>query len=136
MCARLLIAQPDQGLTGKTDLSPYDIGQWMIENGYTVPYGGTANEAFWDIADYLGLQCEIIDTSAESIVATLEEGKPIIANVGPGYFTSFGHFFVLTGVTEDGMIIVNDPYSGTRSSQLWDPELIASESLVLYAYSL
>ena len=135
-CGPTAVAMVYQGLTGNTDISPYDIGKWAIDNGYAAPYVGTSNELCYDAADYLGLQCEEIPISAESIIATLEEGKPIIANVAPGTFTDFGHYFVLTSVTSDGQVILNDPFSGTRSSQLWDPELIASESFVLYAYSL
>ena len=135
-CGPTALAMVYQGLTGKTDISPYDIGKWAVDNGYAAPFVGTVNDLFIDIEDYLGLQCEEIPSDVESIVATLEEGRPIIANVGPGTFTSFGHYFVLAGVTDDGQVILNDPFSGTRSSQLWDPELIAAESYALYAYSL
>jgi hypothetical protein len=41
----------------------------------------------------------------------------------------------LAGITSWGKVVVNDPYSVERSSQLWDPELIASEAIVLYAFS-
>ena len=135
-CGPTSLAMVYQGLTGKTDITPYDVGKWSIDNGYTVPYAGTSNELFFDITDYLGLKVEDIPVDAESIITTLEEGRPIIASVAPGYFTSFGHFFVLAGVTDDGQVILNDPYSGTRSSQLWDPDLIAYNSYALYAYSL
>ena len=135
-CGPTSVAMVYQGLTGNTDISPYDIGKWAVDNGYAAPYVGTSNELCYDAADYLGLQCEEIYPSAESIIAALEEGKPIIANLAPGTFTDFGHYFVLTGVTPDGLVIVNDPFSATRSSQLWDPELIASESFALFAYSL
>ena len=44
--------------------------------------------------------------------------------MGPGAFTTTGHFIVLTGC-EDGMIRVNDPNSRKNSEKLWTYEEIA-----------
>ncbi len=41
-------------------------------------------------------------------IEAIQNGHPVIVSVN-GYFTSGGHFMVLTGVTEDGYFIVNDP---------------------------
>lgn len=135
-CGPTSMAMIYQGLTGNTDLTPYDMGEIAVENGYVIEYAGTSNDFFTDIPGRLGLSCEMISENADAITETLAEGKPIIANVGQGMFTNFGHFFVLAGLTDDGKIILNDPYSASRSSQTWDPELIANESVALYAYSL
>lgn len=43
------------------------------------------------------------------IISELAAGHPVIARCGPGIFTKKGHFIVLTGVTENGLITVNDP---------------------------
>ena len=32
--------------------------------------------------------------------------------MGPGDFTNQGHFIVLSGLTEDGHVLVNDPTQG------------------------
>lgn len=43
--------------------------------------------------------------------AALKEGKTAIVLMGPSsIFTDSQHFIVLTGMTEDGRILVNDPY--------------------------
>ena len=48
--------------------------------------------------------------------------------MGPGKFTSGGHFIVLRGITEDGKILVADPGSQKRSNQKWDLSLILSQA--------
>ena len=60
------------------------------------------------------------------IVRNLEVGNPIICVVGPGDFTSTGHFIIMTGY-EDGFVSVNDPNSNARSEQLWDLKTVMSQ---------
>ena len=40
----------------------------------------------------------------------LEEGYACAIYMGPGDFTSGGHYVLATGVNEDGTIKINDPY--------------------------
>lgn len=45
------------------------------------------------------------------VIKALQNNQIVIALVGSGTnFTSGGHFIVLTGITSDGKIMVNDPY--------------------------
>jgi hypothetical protein len=71
----------------------------------------------WDIfpavSSIYGINCSQI--SSASIIQALSSGKPVIMSCKPGEFTSTGHFIVLTGVTEDGYITVNDPNSAHAS---------------------
>lgn len=49
----------------------------------------------------------------------LREGKvAIVMENGKSYFTTGGHFLVLSGLTEDDRIIVKDPYEPNYSSEL------------------
>ena len=48
--------------------------------------------------------------------------------MGKGDFTNGGHFIVLTGLTSDGKVIVNDPASVRRSNQTWDLGLIQNQA--------
>ena len=133
-CGPTSLAIIYQGLTGDNSVSPYDMAQLAYEMG-CVSNLGTGNNLLYDACEALGLVCWEIPATAESIVEALGNGTPIIANVGIGYFSTSGHFFVLAGITDDGLVILNDPYSVTRSSLLWDPEFIASESMMLIAYA-
>ena len=124
-----------QGLTGNKEISPYDMGRLAEDGGYVDYDQGSMPDLFLGFASQLGLTCWEAPVSSESIKLSLEAGYPVIANVGPGRFSKVGHFFVLAGLSEDGMVVLNDPYSPERSSKLWDPEVIASESQALYVYS-
>ena len=135
-CGPTSLAMVYQGVTGKSDLSPHDLAAIAEDRGYMSTYEGTDSSFLTDMAGELGMYCETPYPTSDSIVSALEGGAVIIANLGPGQFTEHGHFFVLAGLADDGKVIINDPYSATRSSQTWDCELIASEAVELFAYSL
>ena len=56
--------------------------------------------------------------------------------MGPGDFTTTGHFIVLSGMTEDGRIVVHDPNSEVRSSMTWELETILNQCQNLWVYSI
>ena len=58
----------------------------------------------------------------------------MIVNVGPGDFTDSGHFFVARGVSNDGTIQINDPYSSVNTAKTWDANAIANQSIMMYAF--
>ena len=133
-CCPTTLAMVYQGLTGKTDMTPYDMGVLAANDGYMSEYEGT--DAFFLIneAQGLGLNCYEIYLATESMLAALENGDVLIANVGPGDFTNDGHFIVVTGL-KDGKLIVNDPYSKQRSEKLWDPDEVMNQCKAVFAYS-
>lgn len=133
-CCPTALAMVYQGLTGKTDMTPYDMGVLAANDGYMSEYEGTDAYFLINEAAGLGLSCYEIYFAAESIVAALEAGQVLIANVGPGDFTTDGHFIVITGL-KDGKLIVNDPYSKVRSDKLWEPRDIIDQSLIIFAYT-
>ena len=77
----------------------------------------------------LGLACEGILSPAASFVRYLKSGFVVIVNVGPGDFTDSGHFFVARGVSNDGTIQINDPYSSVNTAKTWDANAIADQSI-------
>ena len=59
-------------------------------------------------------------SDAQSLVNELAKGdRLVIALMGPGMFTSGGHFIVLTGVRSDGKISVADPWSRGYTDMKW-----------------
>lgn len=60
-------------------------------------------------------------------VKALNEGKPVITSMTPGYFTRGGHFITLTGINKDGRVYVNDPASQVRGEQTYLPNFIESQ---------
>lgn len=71
----------------------------------------------WDIfpavAEIYQVSCNAI--SSASILQELAAGKPVIMSCSPSEFTSKGHFIVLSGLTEDGYVMVNDPNAAHAS---------------------
>lgn len=78
-------------------------------------------------------------TLSEKVIKknTLEAGKPIIAVMGPGDFTQKGHFIVMTGMTDDGKVKVNDPNSMKKNSQQeWDIDVFMKQTKNLWAFEV
>ncbi|MFR6393700.1 MAG: C39 family peptidase [Roseburia sp.] len=64
----------------------------------------------------------------------LSQGHPIICIMGPGDFTTSGHFVVLTGVDSDGKITVNDSNSKKNSNKAWKIDDLMSQIRDLWVY--
>ncbi|MGL5381822.1 C39 family peptidase, partial [Clostridium sp.] len=116
-CGPTSLAMVVVGLTGNTDINPKIIADASLESGYLVEGVGSS----WDLmtlgAASFGLIGEELSLREDTILNTLRNGQPIIATMGPGTFTTSGHFIVLTGVDKDNKIIVNDPDSKIKSNQ-------------------
>lgn len=132
-CCPTSLSMVYMGLTGKTDKTPADMAVLATENGYAADGEGTIGSFLTDMAPSLGLQCELFTPSSDALLTYLESGYAVIVNVGPGDFTTAGHFFVATGVASDGSIRINDPYSKTNSSVTWDADRLTNQSIAMYA---
>ena len=95
---------------------------------------GSAWDMMTELAEELGLWAEEMVFDEEHIMNTLEEGSPIICIMGPGDFTTSGHFIVLTGVDSNGEILVNDPNSLSNSERSWKLEDLMSQIRNLWSY--
>lgn len=133
-CCPTSLSMVYMALTGKTDKTPADMAALATADGYAVDGEGTIGEFLVDDAGKLGLACEEFSPSAESLVRYLKNGFVVIVNVGPGDFTDSGHFFVARGVSSDGSIQINDPYSSVNTAKTWDANAIANQSIMMYAF--
>ena len=98
--------------------TPQYIAEFATENGYSVSGNGSSWTLISEGGEKLGLDVTEIPLDENRIIRNLEVGNPIICVVGPGFFTSTGHFIVMTEY-EDGYVRVNDPNSHNRSEQTW-----------------
>ena len=64
----------------------------------------------------------------------LDEGCPVVVNVGPGDFTDSGHYMVIVGYDDQGFII-NDPNSRTNSEKRWTFDQLNGQVRNLWAMS-
>lgn len=135
-CCPTSLAMVYQGLTGKGDLTPYDMGRRASEGGYETQFDGTDATFLVSEAASLGLSCKEVAADAASVRAALEGGAVLICNVGPGDFTDNGHFFVVTGIDDAGNLTVNDPYSAERSNRSWNVDTVLGQTKALWAYRL
>ena len=104
--------------TGDQAMSPDKIMDFAVKEGYCVKGKGTAWALIGEGAEKLGLNSKELPLSEGVIRRELAKGNPVICVMGPGVFTTTGHFIVLTGY-ENGQFRVNDPNSLRRSQKLW-----------------
>ncbi len=133
-CGPTSLAMVIVGLTGDTNINPKIVADYSAANGYRIDGVGTSWGLFTSGAINFGLKGTEISRSAENIISSLKNGNPIISSMKPGHFTSSGHFIVLTGINENGKIIVNDPNSTKLSSLEWDISLIINESKGMWSF--
>ena len=115
-------------------MAPDKMLEYAYEKGYCTPGYGTAWTLISKGAVDLGFTVKELPNVKRSVMRELEAGHPIILNVGPGDFTTTGHYMVMVGV-EDGLIRINDCNSYANSSKLWDFDQIESQIRNMWAIS-
>ena len=105
------------------------------EEGGHVDSGMTSWTLMTDGAAKLGLASEELPADESSVLSALSQGRPVICSVGPGDFTTTGHFIVLAGLDGSGGVSVHDPNSEERSHRAWDVGRILSQCRNLWAFS-
>lgn len=113
-CAAMLI----ETLTGKT-FTPADACAWALKKGYKAPNQGTYYAYFAPQFKEHGITCEQLnwknvygkpsDPIHTKAFDLLKKGYYLIAVMGPGTWTTSGHFVVVWW--EDGKVRINDPNS-------------------------
>lgn len=115
-CAPTCIAMVFSYLQAR-EIYPNDITDFT-GNRYYVNGAGSSWDIFSACAAHWGISCTYIGSSGERIAGELSKGHPVILSMGPGTFTSAGHFIVLTGIDEDGKVTVNDPNDSSKKDHI------------------
>lgn len=134
-CGPTCLSMVRCGLSGDTDWNPAQVARMAQRQGYYEPGAGSSWLLMSEGAENMGLSVSEVIFDEEHIRVALEDGCPIICSMGPGDFTSAGHFIVLTGVDTDGKIKVCDPNSRKRSEKTWELSEIMPQMKNLWAYS-
>lgn len=107
--------------TKDPEMRPDKIAQFAIDNGFCAP----GNGSYWSLISKggakLGLKVTEIPLDKDRMIRNLEAGYPIICIMGPGAFTTGGHFITLVDYV-DGKFQVNDCNSYKNSAKLWEYE--------------
>ncbi len=85
------------------------------ENGQYIGDGAAMTVALESAGQY-GIRA-VITGSWEEAYEALQNGHPVMENVGPSVFTNYGHYVLLIGILPDGTIAVNDP--GNEYHSYW-----------------
>lgn len=137
-CGPTTLSMVYMGLSGDTSMHPLAMAKLAEEKGYYVSGSGSAWSMMKDLARSLGLDSRSGICDVAHIKEQLSMGHPVICIMGPGDFTYNGHFIVLTGMTKDGKIKVNDPNSRKNTEAEWDAQTIVDQTKNLwfvYGYS-
>lgn len=135
-CGPTSLAMVLVGLTQNPSWNPLKVAQWAQENGYYVDGSGSSWSLMDEGAQKLGLHVSELSMNVDTVVKELQEGHPVICIMGPGDFTSGGHFIVLTDAQSDGTVQVNDSFSLKRSEKKWNLYDISDQIRNLWSYSL
>lgn len=111
-CGPTAMAVCISSLTSKW-VTPLDTTIWAYENGYYSDEGA-AHEIVPALAQEYKLKCSGLGTDVSKIRKALQAKHPVVALMGPGYFTKKGHFIVLIGIDEKDQVIVADVGSRQR----------------------
>lgn len=119
--------------TGDASMSPKEMADYSTQNGYYVD--GMTKWSFMDQgARALGLSPSGVVISADAVTEALQNGKILIVSVGKGDFTDNGHFMVVTGLDDNGQLIIHDPNSAVNSLKRWDIDRVLSQTVSIWAY--
>jgi len=135
-CAPTCMTMIGLGLTKDTSYTVPAMCQYAIDKGYWVDGQGTSWSLVTDAFPNDPITCQSISVDEGSIAATLNQGCPVLINVGVGKFSAVGHFMVLTGMDADGNFILNDPNNLENSSKSWAWGDLATEIQAAWSYQL
>lgn len=135
-CGPVAMAMVVSTLTD-TQMDPVQMAQHCVDHGYWARKHGSYRHIAPGVAEDFGLECVSlsqaeVQADPDSLTRYLSTGSLAVVLMGPGHFTSGGHFIVLRGVTLEGSVLVADPASPERSLTTWDLELILSELATSY----
>ncbi len=122
-------------LTGNESATPDAIAAYSMDMGYYEYGAGTSWSLMTDATAQYGVSAEELPLWEESMKEHLDNGHMIICSMGPGDFTTTGHFIVIYGYDQSGFL-VNDPYSRIRSNKTWDYDTISGQIKGMWVYSV
>lgn len=112
-------------LTDDASMNPRRMAEFADRGGYHAD-GGTSWD-FWTAgAEELGLRGEELPLSEGAMQSVLENGGLVVCSMGPGDFTTTGHYILIRGYDEKGFY-VNDPNRKSNSEKQWSYDTLAGQ---------
>ena len=135
-CGTTCMSMVATGLLNNSGMTPKIIADFSYEQGYYLADSGTAWGLMSEGAEGLGIHVIEVQWSISDVMEQLNNGRPVICSMGPGDFTDQGHFIVLSGINEEGLILVNDPNSAVNSQKAWDAQVLLDQMKAMWAYEV
>ena len=95
-------------------VTPVDTTVWAYKNGY-YSSAGASHEMVPALAKQYKLECNGLGSDVSKVRDALKKKHPVVALMGPGYFTKKGHFIVLVAIDENDQVTVADVGSRQRT---------------------
>lgn len=121
--------------TKDTSLNPQKVAEFAQKNGYAEAGDGTAWTLFSEGSKSLGLSVRELQLSQAQIDQALAGGDLVTAIMGPGDFTTSGHYIVLTGGDGTGGYTIHDPNNPDNTSRLWTYAQLESQIRNIWAFN-
>lgn len=121
-------------LTQNLEFSPAYMMDMAQKNGYTRRGNGSSWKLISEGAEKIGLVSTELPLDKTRIISALKKCHPVIIVVGPGDFTSTGHFLIIREY-KNGKFLINDPNSYENSNKEWDYERIKGQIRNLWEIS-
>lgn len=133
-CGPVCLSMAATYLFNSPEYSPNKIIDFAIQEGYSTDGSGSKWALISEGGKKLGLNVTELPLVERKISNALNAGHPVICVMGPGDFTTTGHFIVITDI-RDGMYKINDPNSFENSQKLWDYRQIEGQIKNLWELS-
>lgn len=133
-CGPTCLSMAVVDLTGNINATPYEVAKFSVDNGYYVKGNGTKWTLFSEGVKEYGLISKELPLHEPSFKNALDNGKILVLVMGPGNFTSSGHYIVIYGYNENGFY-VNDPNSYKKSEKVWSYSEFSDEIRNIWALS-
>ena len=134
-CGPTALSMVCVGLTGNLNMNPYAVAKMAQADGYYVNGSGSSWDMMTGLAGDLGLSAKELGLDADTIRSKLRDGHPIICIMGPGDFTTQGHFIVIRGIDSKGKLLINDPNSIANSKKRWSIGRVIKQIKAAWSYS-
>lgn len=132
-CGPTCLAMVLYSMTGNENITPDVIAQYSMDNGYYVEGTGTSWALMSDVCTNYGISSYQITNTEEDLKDALDKGRLLICSMGPGDFTTAGHFIMIYGYNEEGFF-VNDPNSRARSAKRWSYDEIGDQIRAIWVF--
>ena len=133
-CGPTCLSMVIYSLTRNENCTPDSIAKFSENNGYYVNNVGTSWSLFKEGAENFNLKVSSLAVSEKDMIKALDNGKMIILAIGPGDFTTGGHFIVVYGHDNSGFM-VNDPYCKARSEITYSFARLKNQIKTMWVYS-